>query len=177
MGSGGIPIADGPVEIARVLCDKVFGCCSDAELAALPQNLGQSEGACQLAVAVYLTLVVQASEESIAAGRIRYDGVALSDCLTRYGSEDCALLRTLDLSLCPDVFAPAVELGGACGISSDCIGGYCEGANDGAVPIGECVAKKPAGAACTAAAECASGLCDPGSSGCLDAASEPLCGG
>lgn len=176
-GSGGIPIDSGPTEIARVLCDRIFDCCTEAELMGLPLNLGDSESSCQLGVAVYLAVIAEASKESIAAGRIDYDGVALAGCLERYGGEECALLRGLSLDICPEVFAPQVELGGACGISAECIDGYCDGSNDGANPVGQCAAKKQVGAGCAANDECESGLCEALGEGCVATVEEPLCGG
>lgn len=177
MTGGGISIDNGPAEIARVLCDKLFDCCTDAELEALPLSLGESESSCQIGVAVYLAVIVEASKESIAAGRIHYDGVALEACLDRYRNDACGVLETLDLSVCPDVFMPQIELGEACGISAECIDGYCEGASDATNPVGECAEKKPDGATCAANDECQSGLCEALGDGCVPVSKAPVCGG
>lgn len=176
-GGGGVPISVGPVEVGRAVCDKLFECCTEAELAALPMGLGDAESSCQISVAVYLAVIVEASNESLAAGRIRYDGVALADCLEDYANEPCGVHEALDLGICPGVFAPQVELGGRCGISGDCIGGYCEGANDAANPVGTCAERKLDGAVCAANAECASGLCEALGDGCVPVSTAPICGG
>lgn len=176
-GTAGIPIANGPAEIARVICDKLFECCTEAELMALPLNIGDSESACQIGVSLYLAVIVEASTESIEAGRIRYDGVALEACLDRYRNEACGVVEKLDLSICPDVFAPQIALGEACGISAECIEGYCEGSNDAANPVGECAPKKQDGTACAANDECQSGLCEALGDGCVPVSTAPICGG
>lgn len=170
--AGAVAVSDAPVTVALDLCDKIFTCCSAAELMNL-SVLGQSKSSCELAVAAYLGLLLNAATPALDAGRLVYDGTALSKCLDDYGNESCDMLRGLDSFDCPGLLVPQVAVGGACGISAECSDGYCDGSNDANDPVGDCVPKKQNGADCTDNAECVSGTCNGGS--CDDTPQVSLC--
>ncbi|HTQ06117.1 MAG TPA: hypothetical protein VMI54_19780 [Polyangiaceae bacterium] len=171
-GTGGIAASDAPVTVALDLCDKIFLCCSADELMNL-SVLGQSKSSCELAVAAYLGLLLDKATPSIDAGRLVYDGTALSKCLDDYGGESCDMLRGLDDFDCPGLLVPEVAQGDACGLSAECIDGYCDGSDDPNNPVGECVPKKQNGADCADSAECVGGTCDVNT--CTDTAQASLC--
>ena len=173
-GGGGVPIADAPVTVAVDLCDKIFECCSAAELMNL-SVLGQSKSNCEFAVAAYLGLLLNAVTDSLTAGRLAYDGTALATCIDDYGTRSCNMLRGLDNFDCPGLLVPEVAEGDACGLSVECVDGYCDGSNDAANPVGQCVPKKQNGADCSDSAECVGGTCE--NLQCADTVTMALCGG
>jgi len=171
--AGGVAIDDAPSVVAVELCTRAFECCSAEEIQA-SQGVG-SVAECELAVGVIVQLQVNAAKPAIEAGRVEYDGTALDRCMTDYGSRTCDMLRTLTSFECEGLIVPQQAEGDACGLSAECKGGYCDGSNNAADPVGHCVPTKEDGADCAANAECVSGFCASGT--CGTAVSEPLCGG
>jgi hypothetical protein len=173
--TGGVSIDDAPATVAVELCDKIYDCCSAAELMNI-QGIGSSKTQCELAVAVFITLQVNAVKPAIAAGRVGYDGGALSRCLDDYGSRSCDMLRSIETFQCDGLIVPKQAVGDACGVNAECIDGYCDGANDANSPAGKCAATKANDADCAANAECQTSFCN-GDGKCADSDASALCGG
>lgn len=170
--SGGVAIDDAAGVVAVELCDKAFECCTAEEIEA---SQGVSTVAqCQLAVATVVQLQVNAAKPAIEAGRVVYDGTALERCMTDYGSRTCNMLRALTSFECEGLIVPQQAEGDACGLSAECIDGYCDGGSNATNPVGHCAPLKELGADCGANAECSSGFC---SGTCEELEAEPLCGG
>jgi len=173
--SGGVGIDDAPAEVAVDLCDKIYECCSAEEIMNI-QGVGTSKGQCQLAVALFVQLQVSSVKPALAAGRVVYDGTALERCLTDYGARSCDTLRGIDSFECEGLIVPQQAVGEPCGVSPECIDGYCEGGGSAQTPNGECAPLKANGADCASNAECASTFCDT-SGACAEPSSSALCGG
>lgn len=171
--AGGVAIDDAASTVAVELCTKAFECCS-AEAIQASQGVG-SVVQCELAVATIVQLQVNAAKPAIEAGRVVYDGTALERCLADYGSRSCDMLRTLASFECEGLIAPQQALGDACGLSAECIDGYCDGSSNATNPVGQCVPLKENGADCSANAECVSVFCSGGLCDTLQA--QALCGG
>jgi hypothetical protein len=171
--TGGVAIDDAAGEVAVELCTKAFECCSAEEIQA-SQGVS-SVVQCQLAVATIVQLQVNAAKPAIAAGRVEYDGAALERCMQDYGGQTCDMLRGLTSFACDGLIVPQQGEGDECGISAECIEGYCDGSSSASNPVGHCVPIKENGADCSANAECVSAFCDAGVCETLEA--QPLCGG
>jgi hypothetical protein len=169
---GGVAIDDAAWAVAVELCTKAFECCSAEEIQA-SQGVG-SVVQCELAVATIVQLQVNAAKPAIEAGRVVYDGAALERCMQDYGSQTCDMLRGLTSFECEGLIVPQQGEGDACGISAECIQGYCDGSSNASNPVGHCVPTKENGADCSANAECASAFCNAGACETLDA--QALCG-
>ncbi len=172
---GGVAIDEAPLVVAVALCDKIYECCDAEELMNI-QVIGAGKSQCQFGVAVFLQLQVDAVKEAIADGRVEYDPTALTRCLDDYGERSCDALRRIESFECEGLLVPQQLEGEACGVSTECIDGYCAGGSDASAPVGKCVPIRQNGEGCSANAECASGSC--GTEGvCEDAPVLVLCGG
>ena len=170
---GGVAIDDAATTVAVELCTKAFECCSAEEIQA-SQGVS-SVVQCELAVATIVQLQVNAAKPAIEAGRVAYDGAALERCMLDYGSRTCDMLRTLTSFECDGLIVPQQAEGDACGISAECIDGYCDGSSTATNPVGHCVPTREDGADCSANAECVSAFCNAGVCETLEA--QALCGG
>jgi hypothetical protein len=130
---------------------------------------------CELAVATIVQLQVNAAKPAIEAGRVEYDGRALERCMQDYGARSCDMLRALTSFECDGLIVPQQSEGDECGISAECIEGYCDGSSNASNPVGHCVPTKEDGADCSANAECVSVFCNAGVCETLEA--QALCGG
>ncbi|HEV8549048.1 MAG TPA: hypothetical protein VGQ57_08470 [Polyangiaceae bacterium] len=173
--TGGVAIDDAPSTVAVELCDKIYECCSADELMNI-QGIGTTKSQCQLAVAVVITLEVNAVKPAIAAGRVAYDGSALSRCLDDYGSRSCDLLRGIETFECEGLIVPQQAVGDDCGVTPECIDGYCAGSSNASNPVGKCAPTRENGADCASNAECQSAFCNTEGK-CADPDASALCGG
>jgi hypothetical protein len=156
-----VPLERMPTELARALCEKMYACCSPAQLM---NNLfaGSNQQSCQTNLATLLTLAVPSIQESLTRGRATYHGDKLGTCLMKLRAQDCAQARMSNLEEsavpeCEQFLEPKVALGGDCSDSGDCINSYCEGAID--AQLGKCAPKKQDGQTCEGDDQCASGSC------------------
>jgi hypothetical protein len=172
---GGVAIDDAPAEVAVDLCDKIYECCSAEELMNI-QGIGTSKGQCEFSVALFVQLQVAQVKPAIAAGRVAYDGTALERCLNDYGARSCDMLRGIESFQCEGLIVPQQSPGDPCGVTPECIDGYCVGGGDAQNPDGECAPTKANGIDCAADVECQSGFCDT-SGACAEPSSSALCGG
>jgi hypothetical protein len=165
------------------VCAKAFECCTEEELDALAL-VGESESQCRLAIGALLGLYAVEIQASIDAGRARYDGEGLADCIESPAELGCdmlpgranpGILSFLDAIGCPGVMSPLVEMGETCGAHHECLDGYCDGATQAWSPTGTCAATKANGEDCTLAEECEGGACSP-TDGCEPVDDTPICG-
>jgi len=174
-GSGGNPLTNVPVDLATVVCHRLYECCTPDELMG---NLvaGGTEQDCVVIYGGFVGLLVAAVQPSISAGRIAYHDDAFDSCIPALGEIDCATLRagTDDpaAAQCGVVFEPLVAMGGACTQHGECINGWCETAAGSAE--GQCAPKKADGIECVDDGECISDYCDFVEGVC---AAEPAGGG
>jgi hypothetical protein len=120
--------------------------------------------------AVLGALLVPVLEDSVAAGRLRYDGEAMADCLDGMAALECSGLRDGlrggVAGACGDPFIGLVADGGACANDADCVSDYCNGDRidfEGNVTeLGVCARLPGQGQPCLDG-DCADGLrCDTG---------------
>jgi hypothetical protein len=127
---------------AALLCNRLFACCAESELAALPFVADDSpptrEGCLALHRRTALEYVaVTESEET--EGRIALHVDRSASCVADLGRESCAdfhvRLRRLHVgdayALCnPAIVEPLVEDGRPCRLYLGCRSGYCQGASN-----------------------------------------------
>jgi hypothetical protein len=155
--SAGIPLENLPTRLGASACKLVFACCTPDQRAANP-FVGDTEAECRNNYAAVFTLVLPEMNQSIAQGRMRYDGVALEACLVAFEADGCTG-GIEDPAQCEGVFVPLVEVGEGCTQSGECIDSTCLGGDPTNDVDGTCGAPQANGADCTGDEECASGYC------------------
>ena len=169
-GAGTVELDDLGAELARASCAKQFECCTDAEL--VQQYMGitvdgepiTTEAQCvEFGNALLSGLAVPQYRDSLAKGRIEYDGAAAADCIAAIDRLTCAQYasgQAGDEALgCRPFIIPKVGAGGGCTQDGECTSGNCVGATvqpDGPDTDGMCQPMPTAGQACTG--DCADGL-------------------
>jgi hypothetical protein len=179
-GGGTVALEDLGTALGTVGCSKQFDCCSSAEI--MEQYMGitydghpiSTEADCvEFSSAVFTSLAVFKYQESLAMGRIEYDGDAAGDCVASIESVTCsqytAGMIDEDAGCRPFVIAKVGD-GGACTQSYECTSKNCVGATvvqDGPDTDGACMPLPGEGEACDE--HCATGLnCDYDSSMGMD---------
>jgi hypothetical protein len=156
-----IALEDVPGQLRKMICEKVFSCCSAADLTNNP-DLGNDVASCQAGLDGEATFLLADVGASVAQGRLIYRGDKMAACMAELNARSCAQAKMppsdYDVTqLCRAAFEPQVPTGGACSDYWDCIGGWCEG------DIGNlqdhCSPLKPIGGDCDEGPECLSGLC------------------
>ncbi len=162
---------------AELLCDRLFSCCAEAELMALPfvsEDSPPSRAGCvelhRKTALEYLGI----TEAEGAAGRLAIHLDENEACASEIEGESCsafhARLRRLHVgdayALCnPAVVEPLVPNGEPCRIFLACKSGYCElppGVDAGAQPSGVCKSLPASGERCRPEDGCRDGgRCDP----------------
>jgi hypothetical protein len=161
---GPIALEKMPAELRRVLCEKVYSCCTPAERMANPL-IGHDVASCITALPNYATFLLGDFADSVAKGRASYDAEKMGKCLAALDKQSCAQLKSplegVDVGdVCEDVLQPKVAVGSPCSEYWDCVGGWCEG--DAGGLMDRCTALKADGAECDESPECASGSCHDG---------------
>jgi hypothetical protein len=166
-GGGAVPIAELGNELGAIVCPKMVECCTQMELE--DELLGASnETECEAFYAGFLgQLLVPVLEDSVAAGRLVYDGEAMRTCLDAYAAIDCAdlpaALHAGGPGGCTDPFMGQVALGGMCANDVDCQSNLCDGGStdfDGNITYGTCAEVPAIGQACVDG-DCGAGaFCD-----------------
>lgn len=171
--NGSVAVDNLGMELALASCGLQFECCTDAEI--MEQYMGltyegqpiTTEAQCiELTNAFFTGFAVTQYKESIAKGRMEYDGAAAADCIAVIGGLSCTDYSTGILEDaapgCRPFLIPKVADEGACTQSYECISDNCEGASN---PLGEpstdglCKPMPSAGQPCDE--NCADGLyCD-----------------
>lgn len=156
-----ILLADVPTQLRQVICEKVFSCCSAADLKNNPE-LGNEVATCAAKLDGEATFLLADVGASVQQGRLLYHGDKMAECMAELKARSCDQAKMppgdLDVTeLCRAAFEPQVPMGGACSDYWDCIGGWCLG------DIGNlqdhCSPLKPVGGDCDEGPECQSGLC------------------
>jgi hypothetical protein len=156
-----IPLDKMPAELSKVLCEKIYMCCSAAERMNNP-FIGTDQNSCQNGLGALLSFVVPEIQASVSAGRAAYHGDRMGNCVSQLRATSCADAKMSEVSLkpvaeCAAAFEAKVQRGGNCTDHGECVDGYCEGAVD---PMpGKCAAKKADGQACADDEECTGGAC------------------
>lgn len=176
-GAAGVNVDMLPAAFAGAYCDKIYGCCSEQQRMG---NLfvGNDVGECKNILGTFLFLALPSIKASVSSGRSVYHADRMGACLEKLRAASCESLRTASVGFsgnddCEAAFEPKVAVGGSCGDSADCIGGWCEGARNGT--LGKCVATKADGQPCVVSDECTSGSCSGGSCGMPAAGASNLC--
>jgi hypothetical protein len=157
-----IPFAQMPAALKTALCEKLYQCCSSAELMANP-GIGKDVASCEATLGSYATFLLADVQQSMTGNRIIYHGDRMATCLADLRARSCSEVKMPAgeisvLSLCEGAIEPRVPAGGPCSEYWDCVGGWCEGDVGGLMD--KCSAKKPDGEECDESPECASGTCD-----------------
>lgn len=136
---GGIAIDNLGTEMSEATCAKVFDCCNQAEIMEEFEGVtvgGQpitTEAQCvQFTSALFTGFLVQAYKDSIAKGRIEYDGAAASACIAAIEAASCSDY-SMEMSMdappgCEAFVVPLVAEGGGCTQDYECMTGHCDGA-------------------------------------------------
>ncbi len=157
-GAAPLSLEDLAKKSGEVSCAKIFGCCTAEERQDLPY---ESEEACRTAASALVTLLIGGIAESEKAGRLSYDAQAAGSCIEQMQAASCAEYDALDGGACDLVISPLVPVGDACAEHSECIEGYCVGADSEAQPpvLGVCEALVDDGAPCEGDNDCRSDYC------------------
>ncbi len=160
-GSDGSPVAlvDLPNEAATAICQRVFNCCSAAELAdelsgfdPVPTTVEE----CAAQVAQEISAELDAAEAGIMAGTITYDADLAGACVAGLGGLACGADQQ-DIEC--DPFIGTVAIGAACASNEECVGGaYCAADVCAAEAVFELGDACPDGY-CTDGSACADGTC------------------
>lgn len=156
----GSSVVGGPVslamlttELGKSFCEKTFMCCTAAQRN--PQ-FGTDVNTCQAFLSNALDAEYAGVRDGVANGRIGYDANKMGVCLTKIRGASCDVLSMPDPPECKEALMPKVPIGGGCGDSHDCIGGWCSQAS------GTCQALKADGQDCADDDECKSDSCNAG---------------
>jgi hypothetical protein len=152
------PVVSGPVslammttELGKVFCEKIFKCCTAAQRN--PQ-FGTDVNTCQVFLSAALDSKFAGVRDGVANGRIGYDADKMGVCVAKVSRASCDLLNMPDPPECKEALVPKVPVGGGCGDSQDCIGGWCTQAT------GTCRALKADSQDCALDDECESDSCN-----------------
>ena len=141
-----IPLGEASAAFARLMCEKVYGCCPPADQARLPV---EDQRGCENSFTDLLNAAAMPIADAVTAGRVMYDGNALGACLRAYQSTSCPAATPMGTVISHRECAfltPLVDLGQSCQNNFECKGGFCSS--------GTCVAKKADGDACASDDEC-----------------------
>jgi hypothetical protein len=161
-GTGGpLPLAKMRGELRKVLCEKVYSCCSASERMTNPL-IGHDAASCQTELPAYATFLLSDFADSVVKGRAAYDGEKMARCLADLKAKSCTEIKMpvtgVDVEeLCDDIIEPKVAIGGACSEYWDCIGGWCAG--DAGGLMDRCTPLKADGGDCDEEPECGGGAC------------------
>ncbi len=138
-GSGGIALDNLGAEVSKASCAKIFECCDGAEIMEEFEGItvsGQpitTEAQCvQFTSALVAGFLTQAYKDSIAKGRIEYDGEAAAGCMAAIEAASCgeySMQMSIDAPPgCESFVIPLVAEGGGCTQDYECTTDNCDGA-------------------------------------------------
>ncbi len=167
-GGGTIALEEIGQKNAEVFCGAAFSCCTAVELPTLFEGIGtpKDEAECvQTFKGLFDGFALPGFKDSIAEGRIVYDGDKAASCFDNLPS-DCSIVTPdgadpLETSPdCQAIFVGKVANGGDCAQDDDCAvdGSDCMGASNGM--LGKCQLPGDVGAACMFGSDCKSDYCD-----------------
>lgn len=154
-------------EIAEVACHNLYQCCTEGEIEAfLNVDEPRTERQCREDVIRACERSSLTLNDSIAAGRVRFDAERMNACLNAHVAPEgsCGMIVT-ELpwkEACADfAWVGTVAVGGACFFGHDCAGApdnFC-------APNQKCTAKPtagfPCGSGCASDFHCVAGICQP----------------
>jgi hypothetical protein len=160
-GAGGsIDVDNLGSELAVAACERQFSCCTTAEITERYMGItfeGQpidSEETCiSFSSAVFAGFALASYKDSLAKGRMEYDGEAAANCVAAIEALSCAQYGAEQFpeSGCRPYLIPKVANGGGCTQDYECTSHNCVGED---TPLGEpatdgaCMAMPTAGEAC-----------------------------
>lgn len=154
-GDDAVALAELDTEMGATMCAKMVECCTTAELE--EELLGASnQQECEAFYAGFIgQLLIPVLEDSVAAGRLVYDGEQMRTCLDALAAIECADLRAAlesgPAGSCEDPFTGQVAIGGMCANDVDCVTELCNGDQvdfEGNVTMGVCAQMPSNGQAC-----------------------------
>jgi hypothetical protein len=164
-----VPVTDLGTDLGKIVCQKAFACCTDAELMQQLKDITfnnqpiTTEAECEQAFASLGAFLSQTYQTSINEGRITYDATAAGDCLATIRAMSCPdyAAHQHDSSPteegCMQFAIPNVDVGGACSQDYECKTNNCQFGSSG--NDGVCQDMPTQGQACSG--NCAQGLyCD-----------------
>jgi hypothetical protein len=141
-----------PDAYSQAICDQNFKCASAADI------MGRTKQDCLDTNKGIFQFVLPQLRASVTKGREAYDAAKMGECIAAVRALSCDqwVAGNAEPASCNEAIAPKVALGGACGGSGDCIGGFCDGADSSTNPPkdGVCTATVATGGACTSSEEC-----------------------
>ncbi len=143
-GSGGsIAVDDLGSALAVAACERQFSCCTSAEITEAytgitfeGQPIDSEETCVSFSTAVFSGFAIMSYKESIAKGRMEYDGAAAADCVAAIEALSCAKYgaREFPQEGCQPFLIPKVANGGGCTQDYECTSNNCVGER---TPLGE----------------------------------------
>ncbi len=139
-GGGPIAIEDLGTRLAQVSCQKVFDCCTDAEIMSQFMNIKYMgvpittfDQCVGFTAGFFNMLALPQWQASIAAGRMEYDAAAAGGCVSASASLSCSEYAALSngsgntslAGTCQPFLIPKVENGGACSDDEECTSDNC----------------------------------------------------
>jgi hypothetical protein len=147
-GDGGdepVPLSELDDRLGATVCARMVECCTTQEL--MDELLGaENQAECEALYTGFVgQLLIPALEDSVANGRLLYDGTKLPECLDGLAALACPELRGAIHgglgNACSSPFTGLVELGGTCAGDVDCISHFCDGDSvdlEGTITFGTC---------------------------------------
>ncbi len=153
-GASGPTLAELPALLTDVYCDALTTCAGSMEDLQFPGSSCAAELQKQLEDGMFAKLPA-----ALDSGKVKYDAGQVAACLAALRAEGCALFTTRASGACEGALDGAVPLGGDCTSSLECDASlYCKATDS--CP-GKCSEPEGAGVACSEDDACKSGLrCD-----------------
>jgi len=172
--ASGTPIDTAPAEIARTICPKAYSCCTAAQLAGNSQLAGSTESECETKTAMHYAGDIEIIKASEQAGRSKYNGDKLAQCLATVRSSTCEQLNAtyhfVGVPGCDSFVTPLAAMGGACTNTFECIQGWCRPPENMSGGEGSCEIPQDGEACATSDPKCAPGFnCDTTTNKCVQA--------
>jgi hypothetical protein len=159
-----VPIKDVPKLYAGAAC-KAFGACFGPVF-----EIFLGGESCESSYETAISDELPRIEQSIAAGKVVYDGKKVKACIAAIEARGCSMEG--EPPECTAALDGTVEVDGDCELNAECKGGdtYCK---VGAACPGKCAKKELAGADCGSDDDCAAGLqCSKATQKCFVPAAE-----
>lgn len=165
-----VPFDDVLQRVTELTCRRIFECCTPAQIMSQGALVGAGpftdEAGCRAAYENALTPSLDLVRSSMQAGRVTYRGDIAGNCFAQAASLSCADLDSVRPSC--DYFVPAVQAGGACASSLDCVSGHCSvTVPSGSTASGVCAPSGALGSACVNGACNFGTVCDSSSQMCV----------
>ena len=165
-GGCGDTVDEFPPEAAKAICEKIYSCCTAAELSG-NSTYGPNQAACESSLRNQLA-GPNRLKQSESKGRLVYHDDLFDECIAQYKALSCEQLKsnvTTVTPACDSFIEPKVAVGGSCGADDECVDGTCAGETGTA--DGTCEAFLSESASCADGGSCGDGLyCESGQKTC-----------